>query len=137
MTSLRGKHKQIYNLVVKEVDPQVNWAALVDEKLVRPRLQLCAGTTPPFHGCHGPASRRVLSLTFLCGCVSEDGEAQRGVAPSPVAPSGGGGDGALLGSLSKPGCWGPGQVRRSGRISGRLLESAVVSWWCDLAKRLP
>ncbi|XP_041603466.1 periplakin isoform X2 [Vulpes lagopus] len=31
--SLRGKHKQIYNLVVKEVDPQVNWAALVDEKL--------------------------------------------------------------------------------------------------------
>ncbi|XP_059010087.1 periplakin isoform X2 [Mustela lutreola] len=33
VTSLRGKHKQIYNLVVKEVDPQVNWAALVDEKL--------------------------------------------------------------------------------------------------------
>nr|XP_055195219.1 periplakin isoform X2 [Nyctereutes procyonoides] len=31
--NLRGKHKQIYNLVVKEVDPQVNWAALVDEKL--------------------------------------------------------------------------------------------------------
>uniref|UniRef100_A0A667IQ23 Periplakin n=1 Tax=Lynx canadensis TaxID=61383 RepID=A0A667IQ23_LYNCA len=33
VTNLRGKHKQIYNLVVKEVDPQVNWAALVDEKL--------------------------------------------------------------------------------------------------------
>ncbi|XP_032699664.1 periplakin [Lontra canadensis] len=33
VTRLRGKHKQIYNLVVKEVDPQVNWAALVDEKL--------------------------------------------------------------------------------------------------------
>ncbi|XP_054991202.1 periplakin [Sorex araneus] len=30
---LRQKHKQIYNLVGKEVDPQVNWAALVDEKL--------------------------------------------------------------------------------------------------------
>lgn len=40
MTNLRGKHKQIYNLVVKEVDPQVNWAALVDEKLVRPWLHL-------------------------------------------------------------------------------------------------
>lgn len=56
MTNLRGKHKQIYNLVVKEVDPQVNWAALVDEKLVRPRLQLCAGWTPPCNGYHGPAS---------------------------------------------------------------------------------
>ncbi|XP_023611080.1 periplakin [Myotis lucifugus] len=33
VTNLRGKHKQIYNLVVKEVDPQVNWAALVEEKL--------------------------------------------------------------------------------------------------------
>lgn len=40
MTNLRGKHKQIYNLAVKEVDPQVNWAALVEEKLVRPRRQL-------------------------------------------------------------------------------------------------
>lgn len=30
---LRRKHKQIYNLVGKDVDPQVNWAALVDEKL--------------------------------------------------------------------------------------------------------
>lgn len=55
MTSLRGKHKQIYNLVVKEVDPQVNWAALVDEKLVWPRLQPCVGWTPPFNGYHGPA----------------------------------------------------------------------------------
>ncbi|XP_006897531.1 PREDICTED: periplakin [Elephantulus edwardii] len=33
VTNLRGKHKQIYNLAVKEVDPQVNWTALVDEKL--------------------------------------------------------------------------------------------------------
>ncbi|XP_016069935.1 PREDICTED: periplakin [Miniopterus natalensis] len=33
VTNLRGKHKQIYNLAVKEVDPQVNWAALVEEKL--------------------------------------------------------------------------------------------------------
>ncbi|XP_045676654.1 periplakin isoform X2 [Phyllostomus hastatus] len=33
VTNLRGKHKQIYNLLVKEVDPQVNWAALVEEKL--------------------------------------------------------------------------------------------------------
>ncbi|OWK11147.1 hypothetical protein Celaphus_00006888, partial [Cervus elaphus hippelaphus] len=33
VTNLRGKHKQIYNLVVKEVDPQVNWEALVEEKL--------------------------------------------------------------------------------------------------------
>lgn len=40
VTNLRGKHKQIYNLVVKEVDPQVNWEALVEEKLVRPGLQL-------------------------------------------------------------------------------------------------
>lgn len=41
--SLRGKHKQIYNLAVKEVDPQVNWAALVEEKLVWPRLRLRRG----------------------------------------------------------------------------------------------
>lgn len=33
MTNLRGKHKQIYNLAAKEVDPQVNWEALVEEKL--------------------------------------------------------------------------------------------------------
>ncbi|XP_036999392.2 periplakin isoform X2 [Artibeus jamaicensis] len=33
VANLRGKHKQIYNLSVKEVDPQVNWAALVEEKL--------------------------------------------------------------------------------------------------------
>ncbi|XP_066238770.1 periplakin isoform X2 [Saccopteryx leptura] len=30
---LRGKHKQIYNLAVKGVDPPVNWEALVEEKL--------------------------------------------------------------------------------------------------------
>lgn len=51
MTSLRGKHKQVYNLAVKEVDPQVNWEALVEEKLVWPGVQLgwgCvwAGGTP-------------------------------------------------------------------------------------------
>ncbi|XP_031303624.2 periplakin isoform X1 [Camelus dromedarius] len=33
VTNLRVKHKQIYNLAVKEVDPQVNWEALVEEKL--------------------------------------------------------------------------------------------------------
>lgn len=33
VTNLRGKHKQIYNLAAKEADPQVNWAALVEEKL--------------------------------------------------------------------------------------------------------
>ncbi|XP_032113921.1 periplakin [Sapajus apella] len=33
VTNLRGKHKQIYSLAVKEMDPQVNWAALVEEKL--------------------------------------------------------------------------------------------------------
>ena len=58
MTNLRGKHKQIYNLTVKAVDPQVNWAALVEEKLVQPRLplagarggpQVCRGRTPPFN----------------------------------------------------------------------------------------
>ncbi|KAB0394212.1 hypothetical protein E2I00_005051, partial [Balaenoptera physalus] len=35
VTNLRGKHKQVYNLAVKEVDPQVNWEALVEEKLAR------------------------------------------------------------------------------------------------------
>lgn len=55
MTNLRGKHKQIYNLAAKEVDPQVNWEALVEEKLVRPRRRLGrgsrvgAGETPPFN----------------------------------------------------------------------------------------
>ncbi|XP_058426096.1 LOW QUALITY PROTEIN: periplakin [Diceros bicornis minor] len=33
VTNLRGKHKQIYELAVKEASPQVNWAALVQEKL--------------------------------------------------------------------------------------------------------
>ncbi|XP_057603736.1 periplakin isoform X2 [Hippopotamus amphibius kiboko] len=33
VTNLRGKHKQIYNLAVKEVNPQINWEALVEEKL--------------------------------------------------------------------------------------------------------
>ncbi|XP_028355872.1 periplakin isoform X1 [Physeter macrocephalus] len=33
VTNLRRKHKQVYNLSVKEVDPQVNWEALVEEKL--------------------------------------------------------------------------------------------------------
>ncbi|XP_062956599.1 periplakin isoform X2 [Cynocephalus volans] len=33
VTNLCRKHKQIYTLAVKEVDPQVNWAALVEEKL--------------------------------------------------------------------------------------------------------
>ncbi|XP_004373287.1 periplakin [Trichechus manatus latirostris] len=33
VTNLRRKHMQIYNLAVKEVDPQVNWVALVDQKL--------------------------------------------------------------------------------------------------------
>lgn len=51
MTNLRGKHKQVYNLAVKEVDPQVNWEALVEEKLVWPGVQLgwgyvWAGGTP-------------------------------------------------------------------------------------------
>lgn len=36
VTNLRGKHKQMYSLAVKEADPKVNWAALVDEKLVWP-----------------------------------------------------------------------------------------------------
>ncbi|XP_021099974.1 periplakin isoform X1 [Heterocephalus glaber] len=33
VANLRGKHKQVYSLVVKEISPQVNWAALVEEKL--------------------------------------------------------------------------------------------------------
>ncbi|XP_012997386.1 periplakin [Cavia porcellus] len=33
VANLRGKHKQVYSLVVKDVSPQVNWAALVEEKL--------------------------------------------------------------------------------------------------------
>ncbi|KAM6165478.1 periplakin [Erethizon dorsatum] len=33
VANLRGKHKQVYSLVAKEVSPQVNWAALVEEKL--------------------------------------------------------------------------------------------------------
>ncbi|XP_008844784.1 periplakin isoform X2 [Nannospalax galili] len=33
VTNLRRKHKQMYSLAVKEADPKVNWAALVEEKL--------------------------------------------------------------------------------------------------------
>lgn len=60
MTNLRGKHKQIYSLVAKEVDPQVNWEALVEEKLVRPGLRLGwghvrLGVPPPLHGHWSPA----------------------------------------------------------------------------------
>lgn len=36
VTNLRGKHKQMYSLAVREADPKVNWDALVDEKLVWP-----------------------------------------------------------------------------------------------------
>lgn len=36
VTNLRGKHKQMYSLAVKEADPRVNWDTLVDEKLVWP-----------------------------------------------------------------------------------------------------
>ncbi|XP_069861706.1 periplakin [Dipodomys merriami] len=39
VANLRKKHKQIYSLAVKEADPQVNWAALVDEKLDKLSVQ--------------------------------------------------------------------------------------------------
>jgi hypothetical protein len=36
VTNLRAKHKHVYSLEVKEVNPPVNWATLVEEKLVGP-----------------------------------------------------------------------------------------------------
>lgn len=35
VAKLREEHQRIYSLAVKEVAPEVNWAALVEEKLVR------------------------------------------------------------------------------------------------------
>lgn len=102
---------------MKEVDPQVNWAALVDEKLVRPRLPPCAGRTLPSHGYHSPASWRVMFLMLPDGCVSEDSKAQRGVAPSPVSPSRRGGDWDPPGIALQPWLVGSRQARRSGPVS--------------------
>lgn len=90
MTNLRGKHKQIYNLAVKEVDPQVNWAALVEEKLVRPRLQLgrgrVCGENPPLNVT--TVTREVVtSPMFSDVCVHEESEAQRGAVPRPESHS--------------------------------------------------
>lgn len=45
VTNLRGKHKQMYSVAVKEADPKVNWDALVDEKLVWPRAGLSLSTS--------------------------------------------------------------------------------------------
>lgn len=45
VTNLRGKHKQMYSLAVKEADPKVNWDALVDEKLVWPGAGLSFSTS--------------------------------------------------------------------------------------------
>ncbi|XP_040829328.1 periplakin [Ochotona curzoniae] len=39
VSNLRGKHKQIYSRPAKEADPQVNWAALVEEKLDKLSIQ--------------------------------------------------------------------------------------------------
>lgn len=88
--NLRGKHKQIYSLAVKEVDPQVNWAALVEEKLVRPRLRwagtVCAGGEP-HHLMSAQSCRDGRVLMFSDVRVSENSEAQRGAAPSPESHS--------------------------------------------------
>lgn len=90
VTNLRGKHKQIYSLAVKEVDPHVNWAALVEEKLVRPRLRLGRG-----HVCRGEP-HHLMSPSHTGGsrvpmfsdvCVNEESEAQRGAVPCPDSHS--------------------------------------------------
>lgn len=46
VANLRGKHKQMYSLAVKDADPKVNWDALVDEKLVRPGAGSSLSTRP-------------------------------------------------------------------------------------------
>lgn len=61
MTDLHRKHKQIYSLSVKEVDPQVNWAALVEEKLVWAWLQLGGGL------CVHRGPHRLTDTTVLPG----------------------------------------------------------------------
>ena len=113
VTNLRGKHKQIYNLVVKEVDPQVNWEALVEEMLVRPRLRLGWGRvrarSPPSIAW---ALESCCSRLFPDVCVDEISKAQRGAVPSPGSHSrcGGGWDpprivGVLVGWGQPPGFW--------------------------------
>lgn len=122
MTNLRGKHKQIYNLAVKEVDPQVNWAALVEEKLVRPRLQLGRGRVVgenPTIQCHHSHSEVVVFLMFLM-FVSMRGVRLREVqclAPSHTAEVMK--MKTLLGPPSNPGLWGPLQA-------GRCLASTAL-----------
>lgn len=69
VANLRAKHKQIYNLPVKEVDPPVNWAALVEEKLVRARLQLgrgprLRGENPAIQGRHSPSGKESCPRVF-------------------------------------------------------------------------
>lgn len=91
VANLRGKHKQIYDLAVKEVNPQVNWAALVEEKLVRPRRQLggrrvCAGRAFHFMGAQ-PYGGGTVPGFFPNDHVGKKSEAQRGAVPSPGSHS--------------------------------------------------
>ena len=113
VTNLRGKHKQIYNLVVKEVDPQVNWEALVEEKLVRPGLRLGWGRvrarSPPSIAW---ALVSCCSWLFPDVFVDEMSKAQRGAVPSPGSHSrcGGGWNpprivGVLVSWGQQPGFW--------------------------------
>lgn len=78
MTNLRGKHKQIYNLAAKEVDPQVNWAALVEEKLVRPRRRLGRGSRVGAGKPHHLMSPQCF-LMFVS--IEEQGSERRSTSP--------------------------------------------------------
>lgn len=75
---------------MKEVDPQVNWAALVEEKLVRPWLQLGRGRVSgenPTISCHHSHGEVVVLVMFSDVCVNEESEAQRGAVPDPESHS--------------------------------------------------
>lgn len=128
VTNLRGKHKQIYNLAVKEVDPQVNWAALVEEKLVRPKLQLgrapcVCRENPTFSHHHSPSGKESCSpcfLTFVSMRRARLREAQllaQNHTAEVVAIR------TLLGSPLYPGLLGSWQAGGSSQISGRSLPS--------------
>lgn len=68
VANLRGKHKQMYSLAVKEADPKVNWDALVDEKLVR------SGA--------GPSPSTSALLLGERDCITESSGDQRRTVPS-------------------------------------------------------
>lgn len=126
VANLRAKHKQIYNLPVKEVDPPVNWAALVEEKLVRARLQLgrgprLRGENPAVQGHHSPSRKESCSPCFLMFVSVRRVGLREAQLPGQSHTAEVVEIRTLLGSLLEPGLLGSWQAGGSSQICGWSL----------------